>query len=285
MPPDSRRQSPKLLPARTLSAEEPTLRDLRTLPEPPAKRVLPWMGLILFCTGAVFQAGRLVERLDPQPPHQSALTPGQLAVGLTGGVPHLVPAAREPLPEKPVVDAEALRKLMAERDEAHAQARAAWQKQVEAEVAAQVARLGEASSQQKQLEADEVARNATQAAAEAEAKARGLEVQLATKAAELQEAQLRTENAWLRAELERARGQKVEGLVPVKGAEAVEPPVAEGPRVEVQVEPPPPAPAAAMEAPASPVPAPLSPGSEPTLAPEPPPPAEAKPTTPLPGGA
>jgi hypothetical protein len=46
------------------------------------KRVLPWMGFILFSTATVFQAGRLVERLDPQP--QKQMGPLSALVGPSG---------------------------------------------------------------------------------------------------------------------------------------------------------------------------------------------------------
>ncbi len=83
MTPDSRRSQkpPPYTPA------EPTLRDTRihaSLPrsESLVKRVLPWMGFILFSTATVFQAGRLVERLDPQP--QKQMGPLSALVGPSG---------------------------------------------------------------------------------------------------------------------------------------------------------------------------------------------------------
>lgn len=262
MTPDSRRSNPKPFAPRSRPLpDEPTLRDLRT--EPASKRLLPWMGLILFCTGAVFQAGRLVERLDPQPQHKPALISGLLAANAVGTVASPAspaPAVHEPSPEKQQADAEALRKLLAERDQAQEAARVAWQKQVEAEVAAQIARMGEESSQQKQLEADEIAQRATQAASEAEAKARELEVQLATKTVELQEARLRAENEWLRAELERERASRQEGKELAKAAGDV-PADREGTGPES--EPPSLSPAAVGEPLASPEPAQPPSGSEP----------------------
>jgi hypothetical protein len=277
MTPDSRRSNQKPFAPRSRPlSDEPTLRDLRT--ESASKRLLPWMGLILFCTGAVFHAGRLVERLDPQPQHKPALISGLLTANAAGTVAtvaspaSLAPSAHEPSPEKQQADAEALRKLMAERDQAQEAARVAWQKQVEAEVAAQIARMGEESSQQKQLEADEIAQRATQAAAEAEAKARELEVQLATKTVELQEARLRAENEWLRLELERERAGRREGKALAK-APGEAPADSEGTGPES--EPPSLSPTAVGEPLASPEPAqppsgsePSPPSSEPSLASE-----------------
>jgi hypothetical protein len=194
MTPDSRRSSHKTLPARPFHVpEESTLRELRT--GSPVKRLMPWMGFILFCTGAVFHAGRIVERLDSQP--QPALLSGLLGADVARSAPgtaSVTPAPHEQPPEKQRTEAEALGKLMAERDQAQENARGAWQKQVEAEVAARIARMGEESSLQKQLEADELAQTALQAAVEAESKARELEIQLATKTAELQEARLREQS-------------------------------------------------------------------------------------------
>jgi hypothetical protein len=171
------------------------------------KRVLPWMGLILFSTATVFQTGRLVERLDPQP--QKQLGPLSAFVNPNG-------------------------------------ARATPQ----------------------QLEADETARKALRAAAEAEAKVRALELQLATKVAEMEESRLRAENERLRAELERARGPLPEGEEPT--AAVGSPEEASAPLVPAAVIEPPgsseqPAPAAGQpQAPAAPsVEASAAPGSEP----------------------
>jgi len=154
MTPDSRRSQkpPPYTPA------EPTLRDTRihaalSRSEPFVKRVLPWMGFILFSTATVFQAGRLVERLDPQPQRQ------------LGALSALVGPNTLQTPQ--------------------------------------------------QREADETARKALQAAAEAEAKVRALELQLATKVAEMEESRLRAENERLRAELDKARGITPEGEAPM----------------------------------------------------------------------
>lgn len=262
MTPDSRRSNQKPFAPRSRPLpDEPTLREHRT--EPASKRLLPWMGFILFCTGTVFQAGRLVERLDPQPQHKPPFISGLLTANAAGNAvapTAAVPAAHEPSPEKQQAEAEALRKLMAERDQAQEAARVAWQKQVEAEVAAQIARIGEESSQQKQLEADEIAQRATQAAADAEAKARELEIQLATKTVELQEARLRAENEWLRAELERERASRQEGKELAKAAgEAPADSEGTGPESEPLSL----SPTAESEPSASPEPAPLPSGSEP----------------------
>ncbi len=274
MPLDSRRSPKPVSPRPVEVSAEPTLRDIPIPPaEPPVKRVLPWMGLILFCTGAVFQAGRLVERLDPQPLPSRGALPGMLAGDLGRSAP--APVAPSLAPPAPELPPEVLGKLRAEHDQAQELARQAWQKQVEAEVAAQVARLGEASSQQKQLETDELSRKATQAASEAEAKVRALELQLATKTAELEEARLRAENAWLRAQLVRERVGPQEAEAPAKEAE-----VAVGtPGAEASPESAPPAPTAALEPPASPSPesAPSAPLAEPQQPPEPTPPAAAGP--------
>lgn len=278
MPLDSRRSSPKPVPSRPLQVfAEPTLRDNTPIPpaEPPVKRVLPWMGLILFCTGAVFHAGRLVERLDPQPPpSRSALLPGMLA----GDVSRSAPAPVVAPPTPPTLPSEVLGKLRAEHDEAQELARQAWQKQVEAEVAAQVVRLGETSSQEQQLETDELSRKATQAASEAEAKVRALELQLATKTAELEEARLRAENAWLRAQLVQERVGPQEAEAPAKEAEVA----VAAPEAEVPPEPTPPlAPTAALEPPAPPSTesSPPAAQAEPPRTPEPTAPAaEASPT-------
>ncbi len=269
MTPDSRRSSHKPLPSRPLHVpEEPTIRDLRT--ESPVKRVLPWMGFILFCTGTVFQAGRLVERLDPQLQPKPALLTGLLAADVASSAPGTASATPEPHEQGPEkqraeADAEAVRKLMAERDQAQENARVAWQKQVEAEVAARIARVQEESSQQKQLEADELAQKAMQAAAEAEAKARALEIELATKTSELQEARLRAENEWLRAELERARASTRERQEPARVAETEAGASADSPGSELGSEPLSPSPAAVVEPPASPEPA--QPSSEQSPAP------------------
>jgi hypothetical protein len=220
------------------------------------------MGLILFCTGAVFQAGRLVERLDPQPLPSRGALPGMLAGDLGRSAP--APVAPSLAPPAPELPPEVLGKLKAEHDQAQELARQAWQRQVEAEVAAQVARLGETSSQQKQLETDELSRKATQAASEAEAKVRALELQLATKTAELEEARLRAENAWLRAQLVQERVGPREAESPAKEAE-----VAVGtPGAEASPES---APTAALEPPASPSPesSPSAPQTEPQQVPEP----------------
>ena len=176
MTPDSRRSQkpPPYTPA------EPTLRDTRihaalSRSEPFVKRVLPWMGFILFSTATVFQAGRLVERLDPQPQKQ------------LGALSALVGPNSLQTPQ--------------------------------------------------QREADETARKALQAAAEAEAKVRALELQLATKVAEMEESRLRAENERLRAELDKARGiapegeahivatgTPEEGSAPLSPATVIEPP-------------------------------------------------------------
>jgi hypothetical protein len=205
MTPDSRRGNPKPVSPRPLHVSaDPTIRDLRTSErrtDSPVTRLLPWMGLILFYTGAVFQAGRLVERLDPQPQHKPALITELLAAEVVRNAP------------------------------------------------------GTAATPEK----------VAQAAAEAEAKARALEIQLATKTAELQEARLRAENELLRAELERERASKDTAKV----AEAAEDASARDAGTELNPEPTPLPPASVMEPPASPEPA----------APD-----ESKPTA-LPGGA
>jgi hypothetical protein len=194
MTPDSRRSQkpPPYTPA------DPTLRDTRihsalTRSDSPVKRVLPWMGLILFSTATVFQAGRLVERLDPQPPQ----------------------------------------KLGA--------------------LSALVNPNGSRAAQQ--LEAEETARKALLAASEAEAKVRALELQLATKMAEMEESRLRAENERLRAELELARTTPAEGETPLAPAAVIEPPGAPEPSPPSAEQP---------QAPAAPsVEASASPGSEP----------------------
>lgn len=208
MTPDSRRSNQKPLPPRTLHAsEEPTLRDIRTAS--PVRRLLPWMGFILFCTGVVFQAGRLVERLDPQPQHKPALLTGLLAADVARSAPGTASATREP----------------------HEQS----------------------SEMQK----------AMQAAADAEARARELEIQLATKSAELQEARLRAENEWLRAELERERSNKLEGKNLARVAETEADASADSPGAEVGSEPTSLSPPAVMDSPVSPEPPRPSSESEP----------------------
>jgi hypothetical protein len=191
---------------------EPTLRDTRihsalSRSESAVKRVLPWMGLILFSTATVFQAGRLVERLDPQPPQK--LGPFSALMNPNGPRPS-----------------------------------------------------------QQQLEADETARKALQAAAEAEARVRALELQLATKVAEMEESRLRAENERLRAELDKARGIAPEGEAPMAATDTPEEgsdPLAPA----AVIEPPasaeqPPASAEQPQAPAAPsVEATATPGNEP----------------------
>jgi hypothetical protein len=218
MTPDSRRSNHKPLSARPLPAsDDQTIRDLRTASraESPVKSLLPWMGLILFCTGAVFQAGRIVERLDPQPQHKPAII-----TGLMG----------EPL---------------------------------------------ESTAEKQQ----------------AEARARELEIQLATKNAELQEARLRAENELLRAELERVLSKSQEGEEPTTVAGATEEAPTDIPGAEPASEPTSLSPAPVLDPPALPEPQPSSSDSEAARSaseqpptPQPEAPAESRPTTLL-GGA